>query len=121
MCDKKWIDANDLLNGQYSVNKNIRFKTIMLQLDLCYYNDAYFVVREKINPLAAAANKDDKARSMLHLKIMHYQGYFSHVLHAVSSHSALFEKLNATPFTKNSKTTCCSGGCSVLNALNLEK
>ena len=27
-------------NGLTSINRNIRFKTIMLQLDLCYYNDA---------------------------------------------------------------------------------
>ena len=24
---KKWIEVNDLSSGQYSVNKNIRFKT----------------------------------------------------------------------------------------------
>ena len=28
---KKWIKVNDLLSGQYSVNKNIRFKTSMLR------------------------------------------------------------------------------------------
>ena len=28
---KKWIKVNDLSSGQYSVNKNIRFKTLMLR------------------------------------------------------------------------------------------
>ena len=28
---KKWIEINDLLSGQYSVNKNIWFKTSMLR------------------------------------------------------------------------------------------
>ena len=28
---KKWVEVNDLSNGQCSVNKNIRFKTSMLR------------------------------------------------------------------------------------------
>ena len=28
---KKWIEVNDLSSGQYSVNKNIWFKTSMLR------------------------------------------------------------------------------------------
>ena len=31
----KWIEVNDLSVGQYSVNKNIRFKTSLLRSDLC--------------------------------------------------------------------------------------
>ena len=34
-CDKKTNETNDLPNGQYSVNRNIRFKTSMLRSDLC--------------------------------------------------------------------------------------
>ena len=30
----KWVEVNDLSTGRYSVNKNIRFKTLMLKLDL---------------------------------------------------------------------------------------
>ena len=37
---RKWIEVNDLLNGQYSANKNIRFKTLMPKSDLCNYSDA---------------------------------------------------------------------------------
>ena len=37
---RKWIEVNDLLNGQYSANKNIRFKTLMPKSDLCDYSDA---------------------------------------------------------------------------------
>ena len=36
---KKWIEVYDLSSGQYSVNKNIRFKTSMLRSDLCDYSD----------------------------------------------------------------------------------
>ena len=42
---KKWIEVNDLSSGQYSVNKNIRFKTSMLRSDFCDYSNAYIVVK----------------------------------------------------------------------------
>ena len=31
---KKWIEGNNLSSGQYSANKNARFKTLMVRLDL---------------------------------------------------------------------------------------
>ena len=46
---KKWIKVNDLSSGQYSVNKNIRFKTSMLRSNLCNYSDAYIAVKGRIN------------------------------------------------------------------------
>ena len=45
---KKWIKVNDLSAGQYSVNKNIRFKTLMLRSDLCHYSDACIVVKGRV-------------------------------------------------------------------------
>ena len=36
---RKWIEVNDGSSGQYSVNKNIRFKTKMLRSDLYDYSD----------------------------------------------------------------------------------
>ena len=45
---RKWIEENDLSNGQYSVEKNIRFKNPMLRSDLCDYSDAYVVVKGRI-------------------------------------------------------------------------
>ena len=53
---KKWIEVNDLSSGQYSVNKNIRFKTSMLRSDLCDYSDAYIVVKGIINVTGTNAN-----------------------------------------------------------------
>ena len=46
---KKWIEVNDLSGGQYSVNKNVRFKTAMLRSDLCDNSDAYIVVKGRIS------------------------------------------------------------------------
>ena len=37
--------VNYLSNGQYSVNKNVRYKTLMLRSDLYDYSDAYIVKR----------------------------------------------------------------------------
>ena len=45
---RKWIKVNDLSDGQYSVNKNIRFKTTMLRSNFCNYSDVYIVVKGKI-------------------------------------------------------------------------
>ena len=45
---KKWLEGNDLLSGQNSVNKNIRFKTSMLRSDLCDYSDTYIVVKGQL-------------------------------------------------------------------------
>ena len=45
---KKWAKGNDLLGDQYSVNKNIRFKTSTMRSDLCDYSDACIVVRKTI-------------------------------------------------------------------------
>ena len=52
----KWIEVNDLSNGQSPVNKNIRFKTPFLNCDLRDYNEAYIVVKEKITVEGANAN-----------------------------------------------------------------
>ena len=46
---KKWVEVNDLSSGQYSINKNIRFKTSMLISDLCDFSDAYIVVKGRTN------------------------------------------------------------------------
>ena len=45
---RKLIEGNDLLNRQYSVNKNVRFNTLMLRSDLCNYSDAYIVLKGRI-------------------------------------------------------------------------
>ena len=55
----QWIKVNDLLGGQYSVNKNIRFKII--RSDVFDYRDASIVVKgevtvERLND----ANKKNK-------------------------------------------------------------
>ena len=45
---KKWVEAHDQLGNaedRYSPSKQIRFKTSMLRLDLCDFNDEYIVVK----------------------------------------------------------------------------
>ena len=43
-----WIEANDLSSGQYYVNKNLRFKTLLLRSELSDYIDGYIVVKATI-------------------------------------------------------------------------
>ena len=55
---KKWIEVN----GQHSVNKNVRFKASMLRPDLCDYSDAYIVVKGRINVTGTNnANRGNKS------------------------------------------------------------
>ena len=53
---KKWIEVHDQSERPYNTNKQISFKTSMLRSDLCYYNDAYIVIKGTI---AASANNDN--------------------------------------------------------------
>ena len=48
VCGKKWIEVNDLSGGQYSVSKNLRFKTPILRSNFCDYSDADIVVKRRI-------------------------------------------------------------------------
>ena len=53
---EKWIEVHDQSERPYNTNKQISFKTSMLRSDLCYYNDAYIVIKGTI---AASANNDN--------------------------------------------------------------
>ena len=72
---KKWVEVNDLSTGQYSVNKNIRFKTSMIRLDLCDYSDAYLVVKGIItvegNDVSQTRNKMLIFQTKCSILIMH--------------------------------------------------
>ena len=61
LCQKKWIGINGLSRSQYSVNKNIRYKTPILRSNLCDYSESYILKKDTIDLLAAAAHENDKA------------------------------------------------------------
>ena len=46
---RKWIEVNDLSGNQFSVNKIISFKTLMLRSDLCDYSDTYIFIKRRIS------------------------------------------------------------------------
>ena len=52
-----WIEVNDLSSGQYSADKNIRFKTSVLRLNLCDYSDTYVAVKGGISVRGNNAEK----------------------------------------------------------------
>ena len=67
---KKWIKANDLSSGQYSIKKNIKFKASMLRSDLCEYSDAYIVVEGRIiveGNMLKQEIRSSSSKIMLHL------------------------------------------------------
>ena len=52
-----WVEIDCDIRGAYSPNKQIRFKRAMLRSSLCYYSDAYILVKGniKVNNTAAGA------------------------------------------------------------------
>ena len=59
---KTRIEVNDQSVKSHSINKQIRFKTSMLQSDLCDYSDEYIVVEGTIN--VTGENNRDKKNSL---------------------------------------------------------
>ena len=46
---RNWVEINDDIRGEYSPNKQIRFKTAMLKSSLCDHSDAYILVKGNIS------------------------------------------------------------------------
>lgn len=50
-------------HGTYNTNKQIKFKTILLKLNLCHYSDMYILVKGTITvetQTSAALDRNDK-------------------------------------------------------------
>ena len=62
----KWVKVNDLSHGQYSLDKNIRFKTSVVRSDLCGFSDAYIVVERIIT--VEGTNDSNKRNKNLSFK-----------------------------------------------------
>ena len=60
---RKWIEVNNLSSGQYSANKRVRFKTLMLKLDLCDYTDVHIVVKGRI-PVDGIAEANERIEKL---------------------------------------------------------
>ena len=59
----KWIKVHDQSGEIYNTDKQIRFKTRMLQSDLCDYSDAYIIVKGSIT-VENNDKRDRKYRSL---------------------------------------------------------
>ena len=68
---EKWIEVHDQSDNIYSTNKQIRFKTTMLQSDLCDYSDAKIVTKENIT-VKRDNKRDRKNRSLDLKKMLHF-------------------------------------------------
>ena len=56
---KKRIEVNDQSGETYNTNKQIRFKTSMLESDLCDFNDAYIAVKGAVTVCADKRDRDE--------------------------------------------------------------
>ena len=62
---RNWVKIDDDARSEYSPNKQIRFKTVLLRSSLCDYNDAYILVKGNMTVnnnagAGAATNNIDK-------------------------------------------------------------
>ena len=62
---REYVRVNSLFNT-YNENKSIRFKTSMLQLDLCDHADAYILVNGTITVTAAAGANNIREKETNH-------------------------------------------------------
>ena len=65
---KNWAEINDGSRGTYNTNSQIRFKTSRLRSSLCYYSDAYVLVKGTItvgNTAAADANANNTNKKVI--------------------------------------------------------
>ena len=59
---KELVEINYDSRGMYNINSKIKFKNSMLKSSLCYYSDAYILVKRTItvtNTLAAEADANN--------------------------------------------------------------
>ena len=68
---EKWIEVHDQSDNIYSTNKQIRFKTTMLQSDLCDYSDTKTVTKDTIT-VKRDNKRDRKNRSLDLKKMLHF-------------------------------------------------
>ena len=65
---RNWIEINDESRGAYPVNKQIKFKTLMLRSSLCDYADAFILVTGNItvnNTAAEGAATNNTAKMVI--------------------------------------------------------
>ena len=53
---RNWVEINDDIRGEYSPNKQTRFKTAKLRSSLCDYSDVYILVKGNITVNNTAAD-----------------------------------------------------------------
>ena len=61
---RKQVEVKDLSGGQFSVNKNIRFKTPMVRSDLPDYSDAYIIVKGKVT-VGGTSNANERNKKLV--------------------------------------------------------
>ena len=61
---RKQIEVNDLLVGQHSINKNMRFKYSILISDLCDYSNLYVAVNRAVT-VKVIADTNRKSKKLI--------------------------------------------------------
>ena len=65
---RNWVEINDDARGTYFPNKQTKFKTSLLRSSLCYYGDAYILVKRNItvnNTTAAGSGVNNTNKKVI--------------------------------------------------------
>ena len=79
---RNWVEIDDDVRGEYSPNKQIRFKTAMLRSVLCDYSDAYILVKGHItvnNTAADGAAANNTNRKVIFKNSAPFTSYISKI------------------------------------------
>ena len=79
---RNWVETNDDIRGEYSPNKQIRFKTAMVRLSLCDYSDVYILVKGSIivnNTASAGAAANNANEKVIFKNCSPFTNYISKI------------------------------------------
>ena len=79
---KNQIKVNDDSCGTYNTNSQIKFKTLLLKLSLCYYSDACILLSGAITIIGTgydAATRQADEKNKEELKIVRYSDCMSEI------------------------------------------
>ena len=65
------------MNDKYSVNKNVRRKTLMQRSDFCDYSEAYVIVKRTIDLITT--KNANMVQKMFHLKCCTFMSYITKI------------------------------------------
>ena len=108
---KKWVEVNDQSgsdDNRYKPSKQIRFKTSMLRSDLCYFSDAYIVVKGEVT-VTGVSNNSKKNKPLAFKNNPPFTNYISKINNVLIDNAEYLDVVmpmyNLIEYSKNYRKT----------------